>query len=112
MSLGRWHHLYHTLLLQFSLVLLVYHARHLSVCALSVQELMMFGRRAVYTFLATFLVVDPSSRAMTFGLLTMVILLVHVHVQPFRDVSDNRGETVFLAVLAMLSLLLGYGANN
>lgn len=78
----------------------------LSGITLRLQEFVVLGRRVVYSLIAVLTGADVLSRVIAFGLLTLIMLIVHTYYYPFRDAADNAFETAFLSFLVAISLLL------
>jgi hypothetical protein len=70
-------------------------------------ETVSLYRRALYVIIDVLLYDEPLAKYMVFAVITALLLLFHLWLKPFKDHNDNLVESVSLAVLMVLSLILG-----
>lgn len=67
-------------------------------------ESILIGRMLVLIIVAV-LVKDPFLSSLALLLLCIINILLHIHVRPYKCVSDNRAEGILLFCLVLLALL-------
>jgi len=69
------------------------------------QSFVLFRRGSV-AVIDTFLVLHTGAKFVTFSLMHVLYLLIHLHVRPYHENVDNNLETVTLSLLIVVSALL------